>query len=100
MRSIKTIEDRIVSLEKITSDGVSSKEEAELRQIDMTGMEPKQISVVLAREFGVSLTMDWSSTNQRFSTTLGGVTFYSDFNYKDFLQDPLENKQARSSRRK
>ena len=48
MRSIKTIEDRIVSLEKITSDGVSSKEEAELRQIDMTGMEPKQISVVLA----------------------------------------------------
>ena len=66
----------------------------------MTGMEPKQISVVLARELGVSLTMDWSSTNQRFSTTLGGVTFNSDFNYKDFLQDPLENKQARSSRRK
>ena len=100
MRSIKTIEDRIVSLEKITADGVSSKEEAELRQIDMTGMEPKQISVVLDREFGVSLTMDWSSTNQRFSTTLGGVTFNSDFNYKDFLRDPLENKQARSSRRK
>lgn len=100
MRSIRTIEDRIVSLEKITAEGVSSEEEAELRQIDMIGMEPKQISVVLAREFGVSLTMDWSSTNQRFSTTLGGVTFNSDFNYKDFLQDPLENKQARSSRRK
>jgi len=100
VRSIRTIEDRIVSLEKITAEGVSSEEEAELRQIDMIGMEPKQISVVLAREFGVSLTMDWSSTNQRFSTTLGGVTFNSDFNYKDFLQDPLENKQARSSRRK
>ena len=85
MNLITSIEDRIVNLQKIVPTGASSVVEAELRQLDMNGMEPRQISVVLAREFGVSLTMDWDTANQRFSTILGGVTFNSDFNYKDFI---------------
>ena len=101
MTLLKSIEDRIVNLQKINSDGASSVVEAELRQLDMNGMEPRQIAVVLAREFGVSLTMDWDTTNQRFSTILGGVTFNSDFNYKDFISSPWEHGKnyIRSSRR-
>ena len=59
MKPIKSIEDRIVTLQKVNTDGVESVVEAELRQLDMNGMEPTKIAVVLAREFGVSLTMDW-----------------------------------------
>ena len=54
MKPIKSIEDRIVTLQKVTADGVESVVEAELRQLDMNGMEPTKIAVVLAREFGVS----------------------------------------------
>jgi hypothetical protein len=98
---IQSIEDRIVNLQKIAPSGASSVVEAELRQLDMNGMEPKHIAVVLAREFGVSLTMDWDVTNQRFSTMLGGVTFNSDFDYKDYISSPWEHGKnyIRSSRR-
>ena len=101
MNLITSIEDRIVNLQKIVPTGASSVVEAELRQLDMNGMEPRQISVVLAREFGVSLTMDWDTANQRFSTILGGVTFNSDFNDKDFISSPWEHGKnyIRSSRR-
>ena len=101
MTLLKSIEDRIVNLQKINSNGESTVVEAELRQLDMNGMEPRQIAVVLAREFGVSLTMDWDTSNQRFSTILGGVTFNSDFNYKDFISSPWEHGKnyIRSSRR-
>ena len=101
MTLLKSIEDRIVNLQKINSDGASSVVEAELRQLDMNGMEPRQIAVVLAREFGVSLTMDWDTTNQRFSTMLGGVIFNSDFDYKDYISSPWEHGKnyIRSSRR-
>ena len=101
MKPIKSIEDRIVTLQKVTADGVESVVEAELRQLDMNGMEPRQIAVVLAREFGVSLTMDWDTTNQRFSTVIGGVIFNSDFNYKDYISSPWEHGKnyIRSSRR-
>ena len=101
MTLLKSIEDRIVNLQKINSNGESSVVEAELRQLDMNGMEPRQIAVVLAREFGVSLTMDWDTTNQRFSTVIGGVSFNSDFNYKDYISSPWEHckNYIRSSRR-
>ena len=101
MKPIKSIEDRIVTLQKVTADGVESVVEAELRQLDMNGMEPRQIAVLLAKEFGVSLTMDWDTTNQRFSTNIGGVIFNSDFNYKDFISEPWQHGKdfARSSRR-
>ena len=101
MNLIQSIEDRIVNLQKIAPSGAASLVEAELRQLDMNGMEPKHIAVVLAREFGVSLTMDWDVTNQRFSTMLGGVTFNSDFDYKDYISSPWEHGKnyIRSSRR-
>ena len=101
MTLLKSIEDRIVNLQKINSNGESSVVEAELRQLDMNGMEPRQIAVVLAREFGVSLTMDLDTTNQRFSTVIGGVRFNSDFNYKDYISSPWEHGKnyIRSSRR-
>ena len=63
MKTLKSIEDRIVNLQKITSDGETSEVEAELRHLDLVGMIPNQIKVVLAREFGVSLTMDWDNSN-------------------------------------
>ena len=101
MTLLKSIEDRIVNLQKINSNGESSVVEAELRQLDMNGIEPRQIAVVLAREFGVSLTMDWDTTNQRFSTVIGGVIFNSDFDYKDYISSPWEHGKnyIRSSRR-
>ena len=51
-------------------------------------MEPKDIKVVLAREFGVQLTMDWDAVSEQFSTTSGGNTWNSNFNYKDFMESP------------
>ena len=101
MTLLKSIEDRIVNLQKINSDGASTVLESELRQLDMNGMEPRQIAVVLAREFVVSLTMDWDTTNQRFSTVIGGEIFNSDFDYKDYISSPWEHGKnyIRSSRR-
>lgn len=102
MKPITSIEDRIVTLQKVTTDGVKSVVEAELRQLDMNGMEPTKIAVVLAREFGVSLTMDWDFSNQRFSTNLGGVNFHSNFDYKEYISEPWQHGKnyVRSSRRK
>ena len=102
MKPIKTIEDRIVNLQRVNPDGRTSVVEAELRRLDMNGMEPKKIAVVLAREFGVSLTMDWDTANQRFSINMGGVIFNSDFDYKDYISAPWQSGKnfVRSSRRK
>ena len=102
MKPITSIEDRIVTLQKVTADGAESAVEAELRQLDMNGMEPTKIAVVLAREFGVSLTMDWDFSNQRFSTNIGGVNFHSKFDYKEYISEPWQHGKnyVRSSRRK
>ena len=70
---MKTLNERIVELQKIDSAGVISTEEAELRQVNLLGMEPKDIKVVLAHEFGVQLTMDWDAVNEKFSTTYGEI---------------------------
>lgn len=85
---MKTLNERIVELQKINSEGIISTEEAELRQVDLLGMEPRYIKVVLAREFGVQLTMDWDAVTEKFSTISGGNTWNSSFNYKDFIESP------------
>ena len=85
---MKTLNERIVELQKIDSAGVISTEEAELRQVNLLGMEPKDIKVVLAREFGVQLTMDWDAVSEQFSADHGGNTWNSNFNYKDFMESP------------
>ena len=102
MKTLKSIEDRIVNLQKIASDGETSVVEAEIRHFDLVGMIPNQIKVVLARDFGVSLTMDWDNSNQRFSTNIGGVNFHSTFDYKDYISEPWQHGKnyVRSSRRK
>ena len=83
---MKTLNERIVELQKVDSTGVISTEEAELRQLNLLGMEPKDIKVVIAHEFGVQLTMDWDAVNEKFSTSYGGNTWNSNFNYKDFME--------------
>ena len=99
---MKTLNERIVELQKIDSAGVISTEEAELRQVNLLGMEPKDIKVVLAREFGVQLTMDWDAVNEKFSTNYGGNTWNSNFNYKDFMESPWTQGKnyVRSARRR
>ena len=99
---MKTLNERIVELQKINSDGIMSSEEAELRQVNLLGMEPRYIKVVLAREFGVQLTMDWDAVNEKFSTTAGGNTWNSNFNYKDFIESPWAQGKnyVRSTRRR
>ena len=44
---MKTLNERIVELQKINPEGIISSEEAELRQVDLLGMEPRYIKVVL-----------------------------------------------------
>lgn len=99
---MKTLNERIVELQKIDSAGVISTEEAELRQVNLLGMEPRDIKVVLAREFGVQLTMDWDAVSEQFSTNHGGNTWNSNFNYKDFMESPWSQGKnyVRSSRRR
>ena len=99
---MKTLNERIVELQKIDSAGVISTEEAELRQVNLLGMEPKDIKVVLAREFGVQLTMDWDAVSEQFSTDHGGNTWNSNFNYKDFMDSPWTQGKnyVRSTRRR
>ena len=99
---MKTLNERIVELQKIDSVGVISTEEAELRQVNLLGMEPKDIKVVLAREFGVQLTMDWDAVSEQFSADHGGNTWNSNFNYKDFMESPWTQGKnyVRSSRRR
>ena len=79
--SIKSLEERIVNLTKVTADGEKTTVEAELRQLKMQGGIPKQISVVLAKENNFQFSMDWDATMSKFSHKLGGYTWYSDFDY-------------------
>ena len=78
---IKSLEERIVNLTKVTTDNVQTTVEAELRQLKMEAGEPIQATVVLAKEDDFQFTMDWDSTMSKFSTTLDGITWYSDFDY-------------------
>ena len=77
----KSLEERIVNLTKVTTDNIQTTVEAELRQLEMQGGIPIQVSVVLAKEDNFQFTMDWDSTMSKFSTTLGSYTWYSDFDY-------------------
>ena len=98
-RNPKVLEERIVKLEKVV-DGQSSVEEAELRHLELNGMEPQWIRVVLAKEFGVQLTLEWDLTIKRFKTEIAGIVWYSDFDYKDYTERSFEEKSiARSPRR-
>ena len=47
---LKTLEERIVNLTKVTTDNVETTVEAELRQLEMKGGTPIQVTVVLAKE--------------------------------------------------
>tara|TARA_R110001606_G_scaffold116792_1_gene245984 strand:+ start:1073 stop:1387 length:315 start_codon:yes stop_codon:yes gene_type:complete len=78
---IKSLEERIVNLTKVTTDNVETTVEAELRQLEMKGGVPIQISVVLAKEDDFQFTMDWNATMSKFSTTIDGIKWYSDFDY-------------------
>ena len=78
---IKSLEERIVNLTKVTTDNVQTNVEAELRQLKMEAGEPIQATVVLAKEDNFQFTMDWDSIISKFSTTLDGIEWYSDFDY-------------------
>ena len=80
-QTIKSLEERIVNLTKVTTDNVQTTVEAELRQLKMEAGEPIQATVVLAKENNFQFSMDWDSTMNKFSTKLGGYTWYSDFDY-------------------
>ena len=77
----KSLEERIVNLTKVTTDNVQTNVEAELRQLKMEAGEPIQATVVLAKEDNFQFTMDWDSIMSKFSTTLDGIEWYSDFDY-------------------
>ena len=55
---IKSLEERIVNLTKVTTDNVETTVEAELRQLEMKGGVPIQVSVVLAKEENFQFTME------------------------------------------
>ena len=81
-QTIKSLEERIVNLTKVSTDNVQTTVEAELRQLKVDGVgEPIQATVVLAKEDDFQFTMDWNSTMSNFSTTLDGIKWYSDFDY-------------------
>ena len=97
---IKSLEERIVNLTKVTTDNVETTVEAELRQLEMKGGVPIQVSVVLAKEDDFQFTMDWNSTMSKFSTTLDGIKWYSDFDYSLYSPKLWETGSiARASRR-
>ena len=96
----KSLEERIVNLTKVTTDNVETTVEAELRQLEMKGGKPIQVSVVLAKEDNFQFTMDWDSTMSKFSTTLDGIEWYSDFDYSLYSPKLWETGSiARASRR-
>ena len=80
-QTIKSLEERIVNLTKVSTDNVQTTVEAELRQLEMKGGKPIQVSVVLPKEENFQFSMNWDSTMNKFSTKLGGYTWYSDFDY-------------------
>ena len=96
---IKSLEERIVNLTKVTTDNVQTTVEAELRQLEMKGGVPIQVSVVLAKEDDFQFTMDWNSTMSKFSTTLDGIKWYSDFDYSLYSPKLWESGIARAPRR-
>ena len=96
---IKSLEERIVNLTKVTTDNVQTTVEAELRQLEMKGGVPIQVSVVLAKEENFQFTMDWNSTMSKFSTTLDGIKWYSDFDYSLYSPKLWESGIARAPRR-
>ena len=97
---IKSLEERIVNLTKVTTDNVETTVEAELRQLEMKGGVPIQVSVVLAKEDDFQFTMDWDATMSKFSTTIDGIKWYSDFDYSLYSPESLETgATARVSRR-
>ena len=79
--SIKSLEERIVNLTKVTADGEKTTVEAELRQLKMQGGIPSKCTVILAKENNFQFSMDWDATMSKFSHKLGGYTWYSDFDY-------------------
>ena len=96
----KSLEERIVNLTKVTTDNVETTVEAELRQLKMEAGEPIQATVVLAKEDNFQFTMDWDSTMSKFSTTLDGIEWYSDFDYSLYSPKLWETGNiARASRR-
>ena len=96
----KSLEERIVNLTKVTTDNVQTTVEAELRQLEMKGGVPIQVSVVLAKEDDFQFTMDWDSIISKFSTTLDGIEWYSDFDYSLYSPKLWETGSiARASRR-
>ena len=97
---IKSLEERIVNLTKVTTDNVETTVEAELRQLEMKGGVPIQISVVLAKEDDFQFTMDWNATMSKFSTTIDGIKWYSDFDYSLYSPQSLgTGATARAPRR-
>ena len=97
---IKNLEERIVNLTKVSTDNVQTTVEAELRQLEMKGGIPIQVSVVLAKEENFQFTMDWDATMSKFSTTIDGIKWYSDFDYSLYSPQSLETGAiARASRR-
>ena len=96
----KSLEERIVNLTKVTTDNVQITVEAELRQLKMEAGEPIQATVVLAKEDNFQFTMDWNSIISKFSTTLDGIEWYSDFDYSLYSPKLWETGNiARASRR-
>ena len=99
---IKSLEERIVNLTKVSTDNVQTTVEAELRQLKMergSGI-PEKISVVLAKEDDFQFTMDWNATMSKFSTTIDGIKWYSDFDYSLYNPPLWESGNiARASRR-
>jgi len=97
---IKSLEERIVNLTKVTTDNVQTTVEAELRQLKMEAGEPIQATVVLAKEDNFQFTMDWDSIISKFSTTLDGIEWYSDFDYSLYSPKLWETGNiSRASRR-
>ncbi len=98
--SIKSLEERIVNLTKVTADGKKTTVEAELRQLKMQGGIPSKCTVVLAKENNFQFSMDWDATMSKFSHKLGGYTWYSDFDYSLYSPELWETGSiARAPRR-
>ena len=96
----KSLKERIVNLTKVSTNNVQTTVEAELRQLKMEAGEPIQATVVLAKENNFQFSMDWNATISKFSTTLGGYTWYSDFDYSLYSPKLWETGSiARASRR-
>ena len=97
--NIKSLEERIVNLTKVTADGKETTVEAELRQLKMRGGIPSKCTVVLAKENNFQFSMDWDATMSKFSHKLGGYTWYSDFDYSLYSPELWETGNiARASR--